>query len=62
MIDTVRTFFLVVLATPVDTIPLMAVKALNHVTDRQVVMDMGGVELTMAAPPVERVGKAAAQI
>ena len=32
---------LVVLATPVDTIPLMAIKALNHVTDRQVVMDMG---------------------
>lgn len=28
---------LVVLATPVDTIPLMAIKALNHVTDRQVV-------------------------
>ena len=29
---------LVVLATPVDTIPLMAIKALNHVTDRQVVL------------------------
>ena len=35
---------LVVLATPVDTIPLMAVKALNHVTDRQVVMDMGSIK------------------
>ena len=35
---------LVVLATPVDTMPLMAVKALNHVTDRQVVMDMGSIK------------------
>lgn len=35
---------LVVLATPVDTIPLMAVKALNHVTDRQLVMDMGSIK------------------
>ena len=35
---------LVVLATPVDTIPLMAVKALNHVTDRQGVMDMGSIK------------------
>lgn len=35
---------LVVLATPVDTIPLMAVKALNHVTARQVVMDMGSIK------------------
>ena len=35
---------LVVLATPVDTIPLMAVKALNHGTDRQVVMDMGSIK------------------
>ena len=35
---------LVVLATPVDTIPLMAIKALNHVTDRQVVMDMGAIK------------------
>jgi prephenate dehydrogenase len=32
------------LATPVDTIPLMAIKALNHVTDRQVVMDMGSIK------------------
>ena len=35
---------LVVLATPVDTIPLMAIKALNHETDRQVVMDMGSIK------------------
>lgn len=35
---------LVVLATPVDTIPLMAVKALNHVNERQVVMDMGSIK------------------
>ena len=35
---------LVVLATPVDTIPLMAIKALNQVTDRQVVMDMGSIK------------------
>ena len=35
---------LVVLATPVDMIPLMAIKALNHVTDRQVVMDMGSIK------------------
>lgn len=35
---------LVVLATPVDTIPLMAVKVLNRVTERQVVMDMGSIK------------------
>ena len=35
---------LVVLATPVDTIPLMAVKALNRVKDNQVVMDMGSIK------------------
>lgn len=35
---------LIVLATPVDTIPLMAVKALNRVGDRQVVMDMGSIK------------------
>lgn len=35
---------LVVLATPVDTIPLMAVKALNRVNDKQVVMDMGSIK------------------
>lgn len=32
---------LTVLATPVDTIPLMAVKALNRVNKQQVVIDMG---------------------
>ncbi len=32
---------LTVLATPVDTIPLLAVKALNRVGDHQTVMDMG---------------------
>lgn len=32
---------LVVLATPVSSIPLLAVKALNHATGRQVVIDMG---------------------
>ena len=35
---------LVVLATPVDTIPLMAVKALNRAGGRQVVMDMGSIK------------------
>lgn len=35
---------LVVLATPVDTIPLMAVKVLNYVSDRQIVMDMGSIK------------------
>ena len=35
---------LVVLATPVDTIPIMAVKALNRATDRQVVMYMGSIK------------------
>ena len=35
---------LVVLATPADTIPLMAVKALNRVNDKQVVMDMGSIK------------------
>ncbi len=37
----VRTADLTVLATPVDTIPLLAVKALNLVREGQVVMDMG---------------------
>ncbi len=32
---------LTVLATPVDTIPLLAVKALNRVSSRQTVIDMG---------------------
>lgn len=35
---------LIVLATPVDTIPLMAVKLLNKTSDRQVVMDMGSIK------------------
>lgn len=35
---------LVVLATPVDTIPLMAVKALNRAGGKQVVMDMGSIK------------------
>ena len=35
---------LVVLATPADTIPLMADKALNRVNDKQVVMDMGSIK------------------
>ena len=35
---------LIVLATPVDTIPLLAVKALNRVGDRQVVIDMGSIK------------------
>lgn len=37
----VRTADLTVLATPVDTIPLLAVKALNRVGPRQTVIDMG---------------------
>ena len=37
----VRTADLTVLATPVDTIPLLAIKALNLVGEGQVVMDMG---------------------
>lgn len=35
---------LIVLATPVDTIPLLAVKALNRVNARQVVMDVGSIK------------------
>ena len=35
---------LVVLATPVDTIPLMAVKALNRVNGSQVAMDLGSIK------------------
>ena len=35
---------LIVLATPVDTIPLLAVKALNRVNDRQIVIDMGSIK------------------
>ena len=32
---------LVILATPVDTIPTLAIKALNRATDEQVVIDLG---------------------
>ena len=32
---------LIVLATPVDTIPLMATKILNHIRPHQILMDMG---------------------
>ena len=35
---------LIVLATPVDTTPLMAVKALNRVNGHQVVMDAGSIK------------------
>lgn len=35
---------LTVLATPVDAIPLLAVKALNRVSNRQVVIDMGSIK------------------
>lgn len=35
---------LVALATPVDTIPILATKILNRVDDRQVVMDMGSIK------------------
>lgn len=35
---------LVVLATPVDTIPMLAVKVLNRVDDKQVVMDLGSIK------------------
>ena len=52
---------LVVLATPVDTIPLMAIKALNHVTDRQVVMDMGSIKAEHPMWGTEYSGPRAAQ-
>ena len=32
---------LIVLATPVDTIPIMATKILNRISEKQIVMDMG---------------------
>ena len=35
---------LIAIATPVDAIPVLAVKILNKVTDRQVVMDMGSIK------------------
>ena len=46
---------LIVLATPVDTIPIMATKILNRISEKQVVMDMGSTkqelcEVTMMHP------------
>ena len=46
---------LIVLATPVDTIPIMATKILNRISDKQIVMDMGSTkqelcEVTMMHP------------
>ena len=46
---------LIVLATPVDTIPIMATKILNHINETQIVMDMGSTkqelcEVTMMHP------------
>ena len=46
---------LIVLATPVDTIPIMATKILNRISERQIVMDMGSTkqelcEVTMLHP------------
>ncbi|MFI3330673.1 MAG: prephenate dehydrogenase [Rikenellaceae bacterium] len=38
---------LIVLATPVDTIPGLAVKVLNKVSDKQAVMDMGSVKVDL---------------
>ena len=35
---------LTVIATPVDTVPMLAVKALNRVGDRQTVMDVGSLK------------------
>ena len=35
---------LIVLATPVDTLPVLAVKVLNKIGDRQVVMEMGSIK------------------
>ena len=35
---------LIVLAVPVDTLPLLAVKVLNRVSDKQIVMDMGSIK------------------
>ncbi len=40
----VREADLVVLATPVDTIPLMAVKVLNRIGNHQTVMDVGSIK------------------
>ena len=46
---------LIVLATPVDTIPIMATKILNRISEKQIVMDMGSTkqelcEVTMMHP------------
>lgn len=46
---------LIVLATPVDTIPIMATKILNRIGERQILMDMGSTkqelcEVTMMHP------------
>ena len=46
---------LIVLATPVDTIPIMAIKILNRISEKQIVMDMGSTkqelcEVTMLHP------------
>ena len=46
---------LIVLATPVDTIPVMATKYLNHIRPNQILMDMGSTkqelcEITMLHP------------
>ena len=46
---------LIVLATPVDTIPIMATKILNRISAKQIVMDMGSTkqelcEVTMMHP------------
>lgn len=35
---------LIVLATPVDSIPMLAIKVLNKIKDHQVVMDMGSIK------------------
>ena len=35
---------LIAIATPVDTIPVLAVKILNKVSESQVVMDMGSIK------------------
>lgn len=42
--DAIADAELIVLATPVDTIPVLAVQILNRIGDRQVVMDMGSIK------------------
>lgn len=39
---------LIIIATPVDIIPSMAVKVLNKITDKQVVMDVGSIKGELA--------------